>query len=74
VVRTSEVFVIEPKSWKVAYRGPMDDRLSYERQRPAQHHYLTDALDAVVAGQPVKTPKADGVGCLVNFPERQRKS
>jgi len=74
VVRTSEVFVIEPKSWKVAYRGPMDDRLSYERQRPAKHNYLTDALDAVVAGQPVKTPKADGVGCLVNFSERQRKS
>jgi peroxiredoxin len=74
VVRTSEVFVIEPKSWKLAYRGPMDDRLSYERQRPAKHHYLTDALDALVAGQPVKTPKADGVGCLVNFPERQRKT
>jgi peroxiredoxin len=74
VVRTSEVFVIEPKTWKLAYRGPLDDRLSYERQRPAQHHYLTDALDALVAGQPVKTPKADGVGCLVNFPERQRKT
>ena len=74
VVRTSEVFVIEPKGWKLAYRGPMDDRLSYERQRPAQHHYLTDALDALVAGQPVKTPKADGVGCLVNFPERQRRT
>jgi peroxiredoxin len=74
VVRTSEVFVIEPKSWKLAYRGPMDDRLSYERQRPAKHHYLTDALDALVAGQPVTTPKADGVGCLVNFPDRQRKT
>lgn len=69
VVRTSEVFVIDPKNWQLAYRGPMDDRLSYERQRPAQHHYLTDALDALVAGQPVKTPKADGVGCLVNFPK-----
>lgn len=74
VVRTSEVFVIEPKSWKLAYRGPMDDRLSYERQRPAKNHYLTDALDAIVSGQTVKTPKADGVGCLVNFPERQRKT
>jgi hypothetical protein len=74
VVRTSEVFVIEPKNWTLAYRGPMDDRLSYERQRPAQHHYLTDALDALVAGLPVKTPKADGVGCLVNFPDRQRKT
>ena len=73
VVRTSEVFVIDPKTWQLVYRGPMDDRLSYERQRPAQHHYLIDALDAVLAGQPVKTPQADGVGCLVNFPERQQK-
>ena len=73
VVRTSEVFVIDPKGWKLAYRGPMDDRLSYERQRPAKNHYLTDALDAMLAGKPVTTPHADGVGCLVNFPERERK-
>ncbi|HEY5759385.1 MAG TPA: redoxin domain-containing protein [Steroidobacter sp.] len=74
VVRTSEVFVIDPKGWQLKYRGPMDDRLSYERQRPANNHYLTDALDAVLAGKPVKTPHADGVGCLVNFPERDRKT
>lgn len=74
VVRTSEVFVIDPKGWTLKYRGPMDDRLSYERQRPAKHHYLTDALDAVVAGKPVQIPHADGVGCLVNFPERDRKT
>jgi peroxiredoxin len=73
VVRTSEVFVIDPKGWKLVYRGPMDDRLSYEKQRPATKHYLTDALDAVIAGKPVKVAKADGVGCLVNFPERDRK-
>jgi peroxiredoxin len=73
VVRTSEVFVFEPRNWRLVYRGPMDDRLSYERQRPAKHHYLVDALDAVLAGQPVKTPQADGVGCLVNFPDRDRK-
>lgn len=71
VVRTAEVFVIDPKSWKLVYRGPIDDRLSYERQRPAaQHHYLTDALDAVLAGQPVKMARAEGVGCIVNFPHR----
>jgi peroxiredoxin len=74
VVRTSEVFVIDPKGWKLVYRGPMDDRLSYEKQRPASKHYLTDALDAVVAGKPVKVSKADGVGCLVNFPERYLKT
>jgi len=75
VVRTSEVFVIDPKGWKLAYRGPMDDRLSYEKQRPAaSKHYLTDALDDMLAGQPVRVSKADGVGCLVNFPERGKKA
>jgi peroxiredoxin/mono/diheme cytochrome c family protein len=74
VVRTSEVFVIDPKGWKLVYRGPMDDRLSYEKQRPASKHYLTDALDQTIAGKPVTVAKADGVGCLVNFPERDRKA
>lgn len=71
VVRTSEVFVIEPKTWKLVYRGPMDDRLSYERQRPVTKRYLSDALDSILAGQKVKVPHADGVGCLVNFPNRK---
>lgn len=71
VQRTSEVFVIDPKTKKLVYRGPMDDRLSYERQRPATHHYLVDALDQTLAGEKVKVPFADGVGCIVNFPNRR---
>ena len=71
VQRTSEVFVIDPKTRKLIYRGPMDDRLSYERQRPATKHYLVDALDAALAGQAVKVPYTDGVGCIVNFPNRR---
>jgi peroxiredoxin len=70
VVRTAEVYVIDPQTRKLVYRGPIDDRLSYERQRPPQHHWLVDALDAVLAGQPVKVAYNDGVGCLVNFPNR----
>jgi len=73
VQRTSEVFVIEPRNWKLVYRGPMDDRLHYEQQRPATKHYLTDALDALLAGQPVKVTSAEGVGCIVNFPERTKR-
>jgi len=73
VERTSEIFVVEPGTWKLLYRGPMDDRLHYERQRPPSKHYLTDALDAVIAGQPVQVTTADGVGCIVNFPERNQR-
>lgn len=74
VVRTSEIFVIDPKTWKLVYRGPVDDRLSYEKQRPAKNHYLANALDDVLAGGPVKVAQAEGVGCLVNFPDRGRAS
>jgi hypothetical protein len=71
VQRTSEVFVIDPKTRKLAYRGPVDDRLGYERQRPATRHYLTSALDALLAGRKVEQPYVDGVGCIVNFPQRK---
>jgi len=74
VERTSEVFVVEPGTWKLLYRGPMDDRLHYERQRPPSKHYLTDALDATLAGQQVQVTTADGVGCIVNFPNRTNHS
>jgi peroxiredoxin len=73
VNRTAEVFVITTADWKLAYRGPVDDRISYEKQRPAaQHTYLKDALLSVLNGTPVKYPKVDGPGCIVNLPERDR--
>ena len=74
VTRTADVLVIDPKSWKLVYRGPVDGRLAYGAQRPAaSRHYLTDALDAVLAGRPVSMSEADAVGCLVNLPERDRR-
>jgi peroxiredoxin len=71
VTRTAEVFVIDTKTWNVAYRGPIDDRLAYERQRAtAKEKYLADALDSVLAGKPVAVVKRDSPGCLVDFPKR----
>jgi peroxiredoxin len=71
VTRTAEVFVVDPKTWRLMYHGPLDDRLSYEAQRPVQHHYLTDALDSVLAGKPVKVATANSAGCLIDFPNRK---
>jgi mono/diheme cytochrome c family protein len=74
VARTADVFVIDPKTWKLMYRGPVDDRLAYGAQRPAAtKSYLIDALDAVLAGKPVSVAQIDAVGCLVNLPERDRR-
>ncbi len=74
VERTADVFVVDPKTWRLVYRGPMDDRLSYGTQRPvARNQFLTDALDATLAGKSVTVAKAQTLGCLVNFPERERR-
>lgn len=73
VIRTAEAFVIDPKTWEVVYRGAIDDRLTYEYQRAeASEHYLRDALDAVLAGEPIAVPQREALGCLVNFPNRRR--
>jgi peroxiredoxin len=71
VDRTAEVFVIDPKTWTLLYHGPIDDRLNYESQRPVHHQYLTDALDALLAGKPVAVASVVSPGCLINFPHRK---
>jgi mono/diheme cytochrome c family protein len=72
--RTADIFVIDPQSWKLVYRGPIDDRLSYGAEKPvAGKQFLTDVLDATLAGKPVALARAEAMGCLVNFPERSRR-
>jgi hypothetical protein len=67
--RTAEVLVIDPKTWKLVYRGPVDDRLAYGAQRPAaRKRYLIDALDAVLAGKAPAETQVDPVGCLLDLP------
>jgi len=72
--RTADMFVVTPGDWHVVYRGPMDDRLSYGAQKSvAGKNYLTDALDATLAGKPVAVAKAEALGCLLNLPERSKR-
>jgi hypothetical protein len=70
-----EVFVLDPKAgFKVAYHGPLDDR--FEKAKPdvngaAKKAYTSQAIDAVLAGQPVQTARVDvKVGQAIAFPER----
>lgn len=73
VTRTAEVIVIDPKTWKIVYRGPIDDRVTYERQKAAaEHTWAKDALDSLLAGQAVKVSRVEPVGCLIDFPERAK--
>ena len=67
VERTAEAFVINPKTKEVLYRGPINDQLGYETQRNnANRWYLKDALDKILAGEPVDMDEVpDSKGCLV---------
>ena len=75
VTRTGEFFVIDPKTWKVTYRGPLDDRLSYGTQKAsATHSWTADAIDATLAGRPAMAASMMSPGCLVDFPERAKRA
>lgn len=69
VTRTCEAIVVLPKDdWKIVYRGAIDDRFDYGAQKPAPTKtWLRDALNAVLAGQPVAEPTAPVKGCLVTY-------
>jgi len=56
VTRSAEAYVINPKTWTVAYRGPVSG--------------VGAALDALAAGQPVPTVTTASAGAVIVFPER----
>ena len=54
--KTAEVLLIDMKSRKLKFRGPVSDRLHYEAQRQETgRHYLRDAMQALLNDQPVET-------------------
>ncbi len=71
VDRTAETFIVDPKQRTIVWRGPIDDRLGYETQKPqASQHYLRDALHKVLAGEALAANVAEAPGCLVSYPAR----
>jgi hypothetical protein len=75
VTRTGEFFVIDPKTWKVVYRGPLDDRLDYGTQKAvATHTWAADAIEAQLAGRQAMAANKQSPGCLIDFPQRAQKA
>lgn len=70
LTRSAEAVVLDPKTWRVAYRGMVDDRLDYggERERPGRRP-LAAALDAMLAGRAPAVKEAPSLGCLIRFEE-----
>jgi peroxiredoxin len=66
--RTAEVVCIQPKSWKVFYRGAIDDQLGYGTEKPqALNTYLENALNNFLAGKKISPAKTDFKGCRIQF-------
>jgi hypothetical protein len=66
VTTTPEVAVVTADG-RIAYRGRIDDRypeIGVHRQAPTRRD-LRLALEAVLAGKKVPTPRTDAVGCLI---------
>ena len=60
--RVSEVFVINPRTWAVVYRGPLNDG--------GKVAYAANALDALIAGKPVAMSHVAATGAMISFPDR----
>lgn len=58
--RNGEAYVINPQGWKIAYRGSVSG--------------VAEAVDAVIAGTPVKAAGKQAQGCRISMPERERRS
>ncbi len=58
--RVSEVFVIDPKSWKVVYRGALGEARAG----------AVAALDALLAGKAAGGAQVAATGAVINFPGR----
>ena len=60
-----EVLIVNPQNWKVMYHGAAEK---------GGNHYVAAALDATLAGAPVKVNHTDAAGCDIVMPEREQRN
>jgi mono/diheme cytochrome c family protein len=63
-----EVFVIDPKGWRVVYRGAVDAKAAKKKAKG----YVAEALAAVASGKPVTVAEVPVKGEAIAFPERDK--
>ena len=72
VTRTTEVFVLD-RDYRLVYRGAVDDQYSEGARRPDPlHHYLVDALEAVLEGNAPELSVTEPAGCKIGPPAHAR--
>lgn len=61
---TPHLFVFDEKR-RLAYTGKIDD--NYQDPKAVKRKYLREALDAILAGAPVKEPTTHAIGCTIKW-------
>lgn len=61
---TPEFFVFDAER-KLRYHGKMDD--NYQSPADVKRQYLQEAVDAVLAGEPVAEPETHSIGCTIKW-------
>jgi peroxiredoxin len=65
---TPHMYVVD-RTGRLVYAGAIDDRPTSRRSDvQGANNYVRAALEAVTAGQPVKTPVTRAYGCTVKYP------
>jgi peroxiredoxin len=73
VERATETLIIEPKTWKILYQGPINDRVTFGRAKAKpDNDYATTTLDAILAGKAVTPSYHMTDGCIISYDKRQK--
>ncbi len=62
--RAGEVYVVDPKTWKVMYRGPLNADFADGAAKTS----AADAIDAVMKGEAKTVTVAEAKGCGIDMP------
>ncbi|RYE56785.1 MAG: redoxin domain-containing protein [Rhizobiaceae bacterium] len=71
VERATETLIVEPKTWKILYQGPINDRVTFGRARAKpDNDYASTTLDAMLAGKKVTPSYHMTDGCIISYDKR----
>ena len=73
ITLTSELIILHPTTRNVLFRGPINNRLDYEAQRPPTETYAREALDAILNDTPLPESTAMAKGCTVSRRSQMRE-
>lgn len=64
--RTGEVLLVEPNTWKIIYRGPINDQFNYAADSgKAKNEYLEQTINSYLNNEEIVQNKIDSLGCAI---------